>query len=131
LSYVVSIRRDSPITEDDLRLIVESDPDFHLPESPGNENHSSIVMYWQSDGQEEPVSFVLNDGLIEVTTPSDSALRKMQSLAKLLDAKVIGEESEDLTTAEIVDTRSSGCGQFVWTVAIIVILLVLFWTLRA
>jgi hypothetical protein len=55
----------------------------------------------------------------------------MQSLAKLLDAKVIGEESEDLTTAEIVDTRSSGCGQFVWTVAIIVILLVLFWTLRA
>jgi len=129
VSYVVSVRRDAPITGDELQSIAESDPEYSLSEFSTDSSARTFELKWQPNNPDSSVSFVLYDGTIDVSTPSNDALRKMQSLAKLLDAKVTGEEGEDLTTTEIVDTPSQGCGPYVWTVALVVAFLAGYWIL--
>jgi hypothetical protein len=130
VSYVVSVQRDAPITGHELHSIAENDPEYSLSDISGDDSAPTFELTWQPDNQAKPVSFVLHDGTIDVSTPSDFTLRKMQSLAKLLDANVVGEEGEDLTTTEVVDVPSQGCGPIVWAVALVVAFLIGYWVLN-
>ena len=47
------------------------------------------------------VFFVFENGTISVTSPDDRTLEKMQHVAKLLEARVIGEHGDDLTESSI------------------------------
>ena len=106
MSYVVSIaRKERPIEVSELRRLVESDPELSILESAVD--HDVLDVLWRNSTEAEPVAFVLSAGSIEVTTPSDAALRKMQLLAGQLDAKIIGEEGEDLTNVEVLDVEFS------------------------
>ena len=103
MSYVVAIKRATPIAVEELREVVAGDPEFHIPA--GDTLASDVLnVLWQPSPGDAAVGFVLSAGVIEVTTPSNSALRKMQRVASTLAARLIGEGGEDLTD---VDTPQS------------------------
>lgn len=105
MSYIVSIRRKEGhyISDAELRALIDKDTSLHEVslQDVKCEEASACVVEWLPEGGSKPVLFVLEAGEVSVTTPSDAALRKMQELARLLDASVIGEEGEDLTTVEV------------------------------
>lgn len=127
MSYVISVDRDTPITGDELRAITESDPEFSLSDISDDDSAQTFELNWRPDDQAKPTAFILNDGTIDVTTPSNAALQKLQSLAKILGAKVVGEEGEDLSTTEIADVPSQGCGPVAWTATLIAALVIGYW----
>jgi hypothetical protein len=55
----------------------------------------------------EKTHFLFHHGTLEVTTPNDSALIRMQEIAVALNARVIGEEGEDITDTSV--PTGSGC----------------------
>jgi hypothetical protein len=129
LSYVVSIRRKSPITEQELLAAVESDDQFSIAET-GDLSNDSFVLHWSGKNETPIEYFVLHRGEIDITSPSNSALEAAQSLAALLGADVVGEEGEDLTNVNIPETNSAGCGPFVWAILGIGAFLLLYWIIE-
>ncbi len=104
MSYIVSIaRQEHPIEPPEFRRLVESDPELSIAESAVD--HGVLDVWWRTSTEAESVALVLSAGRIEATTPSDAALRKMQVLAAELDARIIGEEGEDLTDLEVSDVE--------------------------
>jgi hypothetical protein len=116
LSYVVSIRRDKAITADELRSVVEGDPEFSDSTAADEHADDVMVLAWQTDENADPEFFVLSQGAVDVTTPSNNALRKMQAVAEQLGAQVFGEEGEEVTDVEVSDVASGGCGPVAWTI---------------
>ena len=130
MSYVVSIRRKSPITEQELLAAVESDDQFSIAET-GDLSNDSFVLHWSGKNETPIEYFVLHRGEIDITSPSNSALEAAQSLAALLGADVVGEEGEDLTNVNIPETNSAGCGPFVWAILGIGAFLLLYWIIES
>ena len=124
MSYVVSIVREAPIDESELEDIASRDRGFELDRA-----DDTIILRWIDPESDMRESFVLIDGSLDITTPSDAALIVAQALAAHLGAKVIGEEGEDLTDADVSGnvTTSSGCGPMTGTFAIIGLFLILYW----
>ena len=130
MSYVVSIRRDTAITADELRSVVEGDPDFTISTAADEHADEAIALAWQADENADPEFFVLSHGAVDVTTPSNNALKKMQAVAEQLGAQVFGEEGEELTDVEVSDVGSGGCGPVAWTVLFFLILVGGYWLLQ-
>ena len=129
MSYVVSIRRKSPITEQELIAAVEGDDQFLFAEADDSSNES-LVLYWQGDSGTAKEYFVLHRGDIDITSPSNSALEAAKSLAGSLSADVVGEEGEGLTNVSLPDNNDAGCGPFVWAILGIGALLALYWIIE-
>ena len=126
MSYVVSVVRESPIEEAELEKIAVEAGDFELEVMDG-----FSILHWLDAESNARESFVLSDGSLDITTPSDAALMAAQELAERLGAKVIGEEGEDLTEVEVSGnvTVSSGCNPVAGSIFLMGVLLALFWLL--
>ena len=124
MSYVVSIVREAPIEEAELREIAGDSSEFELEASDGHP-----ILHWRMAETDKRESFVLTDGALDITTPSDAALIAAQDLAERLGARVEGEEGEDLTDVDVTGnvTVASGCGPMTATLAIVALLLVVYW----
>ncbi|MCB1050486.1 MAG: hypothetical protein H6510_14700 [Acidobacteria bacterium] len=120
MSYVVSIRRpdSAQITAEEFRLLVTQDDSFHPL---GLEDGKSCVFEWLPPVGKNPVVFSFADGEVSVTTPSHAALKKMQALARSLNARVIGEEGEDLTEVAVPD-RELPFAAIAWGCALAILL---------
>lgn len=129
MSYVVSIRRDAAITVDELQSAVEADPEFSVETSTVQLADGVMELAWRPTEDADAECFVLSKGVIDVSTPSNSALRKMQAVAANLGAQVFGEEGEDLTDVEVADALPGGCGPAAWTVLLVLVLLAGYWLL--
>ena len=129
MSYVVSIRRKSPITEQELLTAVESDDQFSIAEADDLSN-DSFVLHWSGENETVVEYFVFHSGEVVITSPSNPALEAAQSLAVLLGANVVGEEGEDLTNVNFPETNSAGCGPFVWAILGIGAFLLLYWIIE-
>ena len=129
MSYVVSIRRKLPITEQDLIAAVDDDDQFSIAET-DDLSSSSLVVRWQGEDEVATQYFVFHRGEIDITSPSNSALEAAQSLATALGAGVVGEEGEDLTNVDLPESDESGCGPFVWAILAIGGLLALYWIIE-
>jgi hypothetical protein len=102
MSYVVSITRPEgpPIEPAEVAGAVAGETGFAQP---GNIAEHAPLLIWQSSTQ-----INLSQGSLWVATPSDAALRMMQTLAVRLDARVLGEEGEDLTEVDLAIGKA-GC----------------------
>ena len=129
MSYVVSIRRESPLTEQELVAAVESDDQFSIAEADDLSN-DSFVLHWSGKNETAMEYFVLHRGEIDITSPSNSALEAAQSLAASLGAEVVGEEEEVLSNVNLPETNSAGCGPFVWAILGIGAFLLLYWIIE-
>ena len=129
MSYVVSIRRKSPITEQELLAAVESDDQFSIAEADDLSN-DSFVLHWSGESETVVEYFVFHHGEVDITSPSNPALAAAKSLAALLGANVVGEEGEDLTNIDFPETNSAGCGPFVWAILGIGAFLLLYWIIE-
>ena len=124
MSYVVSIVREAPIGESELEDIANRDRGFELDRA-----DDTVILRWIDPETDMRESFVLVDGSLDITTPSDSALVVAQALAEHLGARVVGEEGEDLSNVDVSGsvTSSPGCGPMTGTLAIIAIFLIAYW----
>ena len=129
MSYVVSIRRKSLITEQELVAAVEGDDQFSIAET-DDLSSDSFVLHWKGENETAKEYFVFHRGEIDITSPSNSALEAAQSLAASLGADVVGEEGEDLTNVNFPETNSAGCGPFVWAILGIGAFLLLYWVIE-
>ncbi len=127
MSYVVSIRRDAAITSEELRAIVEGDAELTISTAADEHADGVMELAWQADENADPEFFVLSEGAVDVTTPSNNALNKMQAVAEGLGAQVIGEEGEELTDVEVSDNVPGGCGPVAWTVLLFLVLVGGYW----
>ena len=127
LSYVVSIRRDVAISGNELQAAVENDPELTIAVSDVDLVDDVVEIEWRPEKDAEPEYFVLFKGVVDVTSPSNGALMKIQSLAVTLEAQVFGEEGEVLTDVKVTDTAPIGCGPAAWTVLLFSMLLFAYW----
>ncbi len=124
MSYVVSIVRDSPIDREEVRALAKASSAFEMEEADG-----ICILHWTNPDSDKRESLVLSSGSLDITTPSDAALTITKELARTLGAKVIGEEGEDLTDAQVSGNLGSspGCGPFVGSILIIAALIAMYW----
>ena len=127
MSYVVTISRDAPIKDDELRTVLKDFAELEISETAHSDDGALLEIRWQPNGDAEPSYFVFSDGKISAYTPSDEALVQLQALAKSLQAQVFGEEGENLTEIEVPDIPAAGCSPLVWTIAVAGVLLVAYW----
>jgi hypothetical protein len=107
MSYVVTIKRDPPITGDGLRELLENDGTL----SPLTVQSTVIDgVRWQGSGADRELPLPLEEGAMWSTPRTDAGLTKMQELARKLGARVFGEEGEDLTDANVTPAAKTGCG---------------------
>lgn len=130
LSYVVSILRDTAISGKELQAAVESDPELTIAVSDVELADGVLKIEWRPEKHADPEYFVLFKGVVDVTSPSNSALKAIQSLAVTLEAQVFGEEGEELTDVEVSNTTPGGCGPVAWTVLIFSLFLFAYWVVN-
>jgi hypothetical protein len=123
MSYVVSLKRlgDRPISVSEFMELSSEDSSLRKAPSEVPLEPGILELEWTDESGSAPEYFVLHAGEVEVTNPSDRALRKMQELAVRLGARVIGEEGEDLTGVSVphsaVPSSKSGCAVVLLAVA--------------
>ena len=125
MSYVISIKclGGKPITASELREAIEHDPTLREMADEVETEPGVLSLEWVEEPGETPKVLTLYGGEIDVTSPSDSTLQKMQELAGRLGARVIGEEGEDLTdihSSEFsaqTDQSGSGCLVIIFVIA--------------
>ncbi len=124
MSYVVSVVRDSLIGEAELEEFASDSGAFEIERSDG-----FLILHWRDPAEGKRESFVLTDGSLDITSPSDAALVAAQEIAARLGARVVGEEGEDLSDVHVTGTAptSAGCGPVAATIAIIAALLAAYW----
>jgi hypothetical protein len=130
VSYVVTIKRQNgaAVTPQQLQAAIADDPSLRAKSlDADNLEHDYLELSWHPEGQSKPALFILQAGEVCVTTPSDSALRKMQELAGRLGARVIGEEGEDLTDVPIPESELSWAGLTGCAVIVVVLAAVVWW----
>nr|BAJ07069.1 hypothetical protein [uncultured bacterium] len=128
MGYIVTIERseERPIEPEEFRSLAEADAELTVDDAAVDADVLNV--WWREASQLEPVAFVLSAGRIDVTNPSNAALRKMQELAGQLEAKVVGEEGEDLTDVESPDFEVSAKG--LWgCLGLLVLIAVIVWLL--
>ncbi|MAT38787.1 MAG: hypothetical protein CL946_04205 [Ectothiorhodospiraceae bacterium] len=105
MSYIVSIVREgSPITVEEFHALTSGDERFTALDE------ERTAFEWRQPESKRADHFALSEGAIDVTTPSDAALEKMQSMALELGARIIGEEGEDLTDLDMsANKKAGGC----------------------
>lgn len=91
MSYIVSVKRTIPVSE--ALAAIAADRSLQVLRQDG----STFSAAW-SEGEDEAL-FDFAQGELQATSPSEAALLKLQSLADVLDATVVGEE-------DLVPTRS-------------------------
>ncbi|MGB4951755.1 MAG: hypothetical protein WBO55_14080 [Rhizobiaceae bacterium] len=109
MSYQVFIRRldGSVILTKEVEALAESDPDLRC-EAPHGAPQDDLLLSWQGGGETRPTTFLLSGGELQCTsTPSDGALEKSQQIARSLDARLFGEEGEDLSEADLSPRKPS------------------------
>jgi hypothetical protein len=121
MSYVVSIIR--PIQKREFINLLDANPKFRIE----SQNDDCAVVRW-SDGNESAM-FVLSQGSIVVTSPSDTAFKQMQELAKKLNAEIIGEEEKFIIPQRplrrgVFAGRATWIG---WPILVIVLTILLIW----
>lgn len=125
MSYVVSIVRPTPIGDAELEQFAADSAEFDL-----DRGTDAAVLSWRNPHSETVEFFVLTDGALEITTPSESGLATAQHIADKLGASVVGEEGEDLTNADKTsNAASSGCGPMTATLLMVGSLLAAYWLL--
>jgi hypothetical protein len=123
MSYVVSVRRsdDAPITYPEFAEAISGDTAFSVaPDSQGMTEPSFV---WTADdtGHQTYFHFWIQEVTIE--SPSGSALRKLQELARQLDADVYGEEGEILSQVNPLDFEITEDGGIIkWFFIMVVVL---------
>ncbi len=124
MSYVVSIVRDKPIDPAEVEALAASSPTFELEDEDG-----ICILHWANTSTDKHESFVLSDGTLDITSPSDAALTVAQELAAELGARVIGEEGEDLSDVHVTGDpgASTGCGPLTGSILLIAALLAAYW----
>jgi hypothetical protein len=127
LSYVVSIVRDRPIEQAEVRTLATDALTFEADDA-----DDFCVLHWTDPAADRRETFVLTDGALDITSPSDAALAVAQELAAGLDARVVGEEGEDLSEADVAggSVTVTGCGPLAVSIAAITILLLIYWLFR-
>jgi hypothetical protein len=130
LSYVVSLRRDVAITGEELQSAIQDDSEFTISNSAVEPAGDVMEMVWKLNEDIDAEVFVLSQGVVDVSTPSNSALIKMQAVAEILGARVVGEEGEELTDVEVSDAVPGGCGPVTWTILIVLVFLAGYWFLH-
>lgn len=121
MSYVVTIqRKDRPISRTEFESAIKRRPDFTFPPA-DDPVAGEPVAIWRAEPGDRPHYFVLVNGGIDVTTPSNGALKQMQRMAEELGAEVVGEEGENLTDADIESKPPQSIG---WGCLLLLILLI-------
>ena len=110
-------------------MAVQSDGQFS-PADVDEPSSDSFVLHWTGARETATEYFVLERGEIDITSPSNSALKAAQSLAVSLGAEIFGEEGEDLTDVDIPEIESTGCGPFAWVILVIGGILSLYWIIE-
>lgn len=126
MSYVVHIRRDLPFTEQELIAAIDGDKHFSIDPTDDPAN-ATLVLQWVKEAGSRPEYFVLDSGVIDITSPTNAAMQAAQTLATSLGAQILGEEGEDLTGVDIHDDEMVGCGPFMWAILGIGALLAIYW----
>ena len=132
MSYVVSIRRSdgSAIAAPEIEALVASDSELRMEPLPAT-GDPELWIAWRSTDDSSTATFLLSEGGIHsTTTPSNAVLRKLQQMSRLLGARLIGEDGEDLTDIEITGVEPSAA--FGWGCLVVVgfVLLAIGWWLR-
>ena len=124
MSYVVSIVREASIDRAELESIAGESADFELEEI-----DDVCLLHWSDGRNTGRETFVLSGNSLDITSPSDAALVAAQELAARLDARVVGEEGEDLSGVEPMGTEagSVGCGPLFGSILLIAALLAAYW----
>lgn len=124
MSYVVSITRATPIDRAEVQALAAGSTTLELEDADG-----FCTLHWTDPATDERGSFVLSDGSLDITSPSDAALLAAQELAAQLGARVIGEEGDDLSNIQVSGdpAPSDGCGPFVGSIFLIATLLAAYW----
>ncbi|NIL93572.1 MAG: hypothetical protein GTO71_03815 [Woeseiaceae bacterium] len=124
MSYVVTVVRDTPIEEEEIRDLAGSSPKFKVEVT---DECCALRFASISGGKAE--YFVLSGGSLDITSPSDAALEAAQEMAKVLGGRVIGEEGEDLSNVSASGGLGtvSGCGPLLGSILLIAVLLAIFW----
>jgi hypothetical protein len=99
VSYVVSIRRtkENPIQLNEFEKAVSDDPEFTKATEIQDQNSPSYIWIQHNSIKETYFHYWQPD--ISIESPSEQAFEKIQQLASKLDASVIGEEGEALSSA--------------------------------
>jgi hypothetical protein len=130
MSYVVTVKRTAgpPISYQEFVEIVSKDPAFSP--DPVSAQLPEPSFQWIAPKSKKESFFHFWSPEIAVETPSGEALRKLQDIAKQLNAEVFGEEGENLSNAEAsdLDTGDGGVLSSSCITAIIIGgLIVLYW----
>ncbi len=89
-----------------MRKLIENDEML----SPSTDRAAVIDgVLWRGSGADRELPLRLDDGSMWSTPRTDAGLMKMQELARKLGARVIGEEGEDLTDANVTPAAATGC----------------------
>lgn len=105
MSYVLTIRRDAPLRADELRALVQRDESLSI--LPDEETEVGAILW---NGENPPLPLTFDNGGIWSTPRNDAAIIKMQELARSLNARLIGEDGEDLTEEDFAAKAPLGCG---------------------
>lgn len=94
--------RENPISESDWQALIQSDAslitsqtDHYTRRSKDGGKERFPLVLWTAHPDQPP--FLFMDGAIEITSPDDKTIQKMVEMARMLNAKVIGEEGEAYT----------------------------------
>ncbi len=134
MSYVVSIRRSdgSSIAPPEIEALVAADSELRKLTLCLRPVILMLLIAWRSADQSATATFLLSEGgLHSTTTPSNAVLRKLQQMSRLLGARLIGEDGDDITDIEITGVEPSAA--FSWGCLVVVgsaVLLAIWWWLR-
>ncbi len=129
----MSIRRSdgSSIAPPEIEALVAADSELRIEPLPAT-GDSELLIAWRSADQSATATFLLSEGgLHSTTTPSNAVLRKLQQMSRLLGARLIGEDGDDITDIEITGVEPSAA--FSWGCLVVVgsaVLLAIWWWLR-
>lgn len=118
----------TPITRDELESLVAASSDLRLNEGPADDG--DLLFHWATSEPGDAVEFVLVNGEIStLTTPSNAALRRIQMLATELEARVYGEEGDDLTDVPVPEWEQSSSGTWGCVALLAVFVTIVVWWL--
>lgn len=104
MSYIVSIKREGA-------AIQQAELEAAISDIAGFARDGALIIWQPPQADAKPSVFMLDDsGAIRVTTPSNATLRTMQTVARRLNARVVGEEGEDLSDVSAPDGKTSPAG---------------------
>lgn len=118
MSNTVSIK---PVKESDLKNLVETDNNISL------ETHDEYISVKYTKKNQAVVFDYSNHEISFLGTPSNFEMSMLQKLALKLNAKVIGENGEDLTGVKDVEVGLEGCGATFYTLIGLILSLTLYW----